>query len=70
MNGSDWYMKWYWYLYVQIRYFLWQFRIDQKDEIFMQACTIKNFKVYKWETKIFVVARIIAIDKGLITINL
>lgn len=46
--------KYYWYLYVEVRYWIW--KLFGKGEIFMERCTIKNFKFKKWE-RIFWLAR-------------
>jgi hypothetical protein len=45
--------KYYWYMYMQIRYWMWRLFKKPEDHIFMENCTIANLKVSYWETHIF-----------------
>jgi len=49
--------KYWWYVYVQIRYFI--FRMTSTEILFCEGCTFKSFYVNYWETKIFWLAEFI-----------
>jgi len=50
---GKWYQKYFWYIYIQIRYILWKFTKEKGEVIFFENNTVKNLHIKKWEIHVF-----------------